>query len=207
MPYCNTIKPDKGIEIVIWQLTEDLPTLLQLWGNRPLPGYYETATVDKRRREILATALSLRQYYGHDIELHHAPNGAPFIDQGHISISHTHTYIAIALHTTCKVGVDIETIGSRAPRVAPRFLSADELAAIPTDDTSARSTAIHLAWSIKEAVFKVFPSAVEFSKDIILTPFSTLPQGSTTAHLTATGTNIEAHYTIYNGCSLAWVVE
>lgn len=213
MPYCTTLTTPEQLHIALWHLNESLPQLLAMWGNSPLPLRYEQASAEKRRREILATALLMRHYFGHDTALHHAPNGAPFTNTHNISISHTLNYVAIALHPTRRVGVDIELIKERALRVAPRFLNECEMAQLPHDSlllpdgTSARATAIHMAWSVKEAVYKLYSTAVDFRNDIHLSPFITLPNGSTTAHLPATNTTIDTHYQRYDNCSLAWVIE
>lgn len=213
MPYCTTIRPSSGIEIALWHLTEELSELLTLWGDAELPAHFHTAKAEKRRREIVATALLMRHHLGKDVVLQHAPNGAPLIDNGYISISHTSTHVAVATHHTRHIGVDIERMGNRAERVMSRFLSTQEIAALPDEGNmlpckaTHRTAAIHIAWSVKEAVYKVHPTAVEFCEDIILTPLTSLPDGTTTAQLPATGTTLQAHYTLYDGCSLAWVVE
>ena len=213
MPYCDTLITPQQIHIAIWQLTETLDELMMLWGKDDYPQRFMNVQAEKRRREILATALLLREYFGHDVELRHAPNGAPLIDECNISISHTGTHIAIALHPTCRVGVDIETIGRRAERVVSRFMSVEEVAQLPQEenlpagDTTQRLIAIHMAWSVKEAIYKIHPTAVEFRRDIILSPMKALPSGSVTAHLSDSDTPIEAHYTLYEGCSLAWVSQ
>ncbi len=213
MPYSHTFTTPQGAHIAIWRLTEDLPTLLALWGDAALPAHYYKATAEKRRREIVATALLMRQHYGCDVTLQHAANGAPIVEDGEISISHSATHIAIATHDTRRVGVDIETIGNRAERVMSRFMAPQEIAALPTDaieiatNITQRCAAIHMIWSVKEAVFKIHPTAVEFCEDIILTPITHLPSGVTTAQLTACNITLQAQYTIHEGCSLAWVVE
>lgn len=206
MPYIETIVTPQSLHIGIWQLTEELPQLVALWGNAEMPENYARATSEKRQREILATALLIRNLCGRDIPVQHTQEGAPYIEQGNISISHTSTYVAVAFHPTCRIGVDIETLGTKAVRVAERFMSQQELAHLPNDEAS-RATAIHMTWSAKEAVYKIYPQAVEFREDIILSPFIELPHGAVDAHLTTLNRHIKAHYTLYNGCSLAWVIE
>ena len=213
MPYCETILTAQNVRIATWHLTETIDELMALWGTNTFPQHYAEARAEKRQCEIMATALLLRELFGEDIELRHSSNGAPIIDKGNISISHTITHVAIAHHPTRRVGIDIETIGERAVRVAPRILSPDEMALLPQDEgrpvcnTTPRTAAIHIAWSVKEAVYKIHPTAIEFRRDIILSPIEALPSGSVTAHLNDSDTPIEAHYTLYNGCSMAWAVE
>ena len=213
MPYIETISTPQEIEIAVWRLTEELSQLLAMWGDAPLPANFDKASSEKRKREILATALLLRRYWGYDTPLLHADNGAPIIEQGNISISHTTTHVVAAFHPTRRIGVDIETLGTKVARVASRFMSSDELASLPDDtaetsgDISCRLAAMHIAWSVKEAIYKIYPTAVEFREDIILSPISHRLEGSTLATLTLDNKNITAHYTLYNGCSLAWVAE
>lgn len=213
MPYIETLTTEQQAHILIWQLNEELPALLALWGEVPLPTRYMNVTADKRRCEILATALLLRQHFGHDVAVQYTSNGAPHLNKGYISISHTRNYVVIALHDKQRVGVDIEQLGEKVMRVASRFISPSEQPQLPSaaallpDGSSARNVALHLAWSIKEALYKIYPTAVDFARDMHLSPFTTLPQGSITAHLPATGVAIEAFYCRYNDCSLAWVVE
>lgn len=213
MPHIDTFTTAQSVVITVWQLSESTEQLLALWGDYPLPTDVTTAGSEKRKREILSTLLLLRHHYGHNVILQHHDNGAPYIQEDNISISHTTSHIAIALHPTLRVGVDIETFSPRVTRVASRILSSDEYTALPdessllTDGSSARTMATLMAWSCKEAIFKVYPSAVEFRKDIILSPLTTLPTGATSVILPSLGINITAHYTLYNNCSLAWAVE
>jgi 4'-phosphopantetheinyl transferase EntD len=213
MPYCETITTAQSLHIAVWHLSEELPTLLAMWGDEPLPYHYHASNNEKRCREIVATALLLRQYFGKDVAWHHTPEGAPRIDNYNISISHTHDYVAIALHPTRRVGIDIETIQERALRIAPRFMSESELAQLPPeeellpDGTASRAIAIHMTWSIKEAVYKIHSTAVDFRNHIAVAQLHALPHGTTTVHLPATDTTIEAHYRRYDSCSLAWVID
>lgn len=213
MPFAEIIHTPQSLHIAVWQLNEDLPQLLLLWGDGVLPEDFNKAASDKRRREILATALLLRHYWGCDMPLQHAHNGAPIINQGYISISHTASYVVAAFHPTRRIGVDIEILGTKATRVVERFLSSREVAALPDDSTllvnglSSRSAAIHLAWSVKEAIYKIHPDAVEFREDIILEAFEDLPDGCVVANLPAENCCLKAYYTLYNDCSLAWTIE
>ena len=212
MPYSHTTVTPQQVHILFWHLSETIDELIELWGNEKYPQRYDSTMTEKRRREIMATALLLRQHFGKDITLNYTSNGAPIIDNGYISISHTESYVVIATHPLRPVGVDIETIGNKAVRVMERFLSPNEIALLPTEEkllscgTSHRTAAIHLAWSVKECIYKIYPSAIEFRKDIILSSFDTLPEGVVTARLSDSDRTIQAHYTLHDGCSLAWAL-
>ena len=212
MPYSHTTVTPQQVHILFWRLSETIDELIELWGKEKYPQRYDSTMTEKRRCEIMATALLLRQHFGKDITINYTTNGAPIIDNGYISISHTATYVVIAIHPLRPVGVDIETIGKKAVRVMERFLSPKEIAILPTEEnlltceTSYRTEAIHLAWSVKECIYKIHPSAIEFRKDIILSSFNTLPEGEVTAWLSNSNTTIQAFYTIHDGCSLAWAL-
>ncbi len=204
MPYCETLKTPEGIDIAIWHLTETLPTLCTLWGNKPLPNQYIEAKADKRRCEILAVRLLLRHYIGTNVELLHEPNGKPYITsyKANISISHTKSYIAVAFHPTLDIGIDIEEIGSKAIRVVKHFLHPQEIDRLPH---RMHDEAIHICWSAKEAVYKISPSAVDFCNNIYLIGIENIPDGSLTAQV---GQELYAvNYLLYKDCSMAYVLN
>lgn len=70
----------------------------------------------------------------------------------YISISHTRGYVAVALHSSCEVGMDIEQYGTRVRKVASRFIRSDEEPAMMEGD---EVYALLLHWSAKEALFKL----------------------------------------------------
>lgn len=213
MPYIETITTPSGLHIATWHLVEDMAQLTSLWGATPLPERLHNVTAEKRRREILATHLLMRHIFGCDIPLWHTPEGAPCIDKGYISVSHTTTHVAVAYHPHRRVGIDIETVGTKATRVYRRFLSDAEITSLPDDGDSTpetgfrRTLAIHTAWSVKEALYKIYPHAVEFREDIILDPFTTLPHGTVTAHIAGIKTPTQARYAPYHNCTMAWAEE
>lgn len=176
MPLCATLSPLPHMHVVLWHLSEEVADLLGLWGDVALPSRYMEAVTDKRRREILATHLIMRHYYGRDIALFHRADGSPYTDLGYISVSHTARYVAVAFSSCCRVGVDVEMIGAKAPRAAARFLQPAELEALPAE---AHDEAAHICWAAKEVAYKLFPDeAADFSHAITLSPVERWPHGS-----------------------------
>ena len=105
MPYSHTTVTPQQVHILFWRLSETIDELIELWGKEKYPQRYDSAMTEKRRCEIMATALLLRQHFGKDITINYTTNGAPIIDNGYISISHTAAYVVIAIHPLRPVGV------------------------------------------------------------------------------------------------------
>lgn len=206
MPYQESFTPVPDLQILTWHLAEELEDLLALWGSVPLPEPYCSSASVKRKKEILAEALLLRHYFGTDVVLHHRSDGSPYIDGCYVSVSHTKSYVAIALHPTRRIGVDIEILGHKAMRVAPRFLHPDELCAL---GEVGKMEAVHICWSAKEALYKLHPiERCDFAQDIRLDSFEVMSEGSVKARLSYMPEKVfVVQYVIYHGCSLTYVVE
>lgn len=98
--------------------------------------------------------------------LTHAADGAPLLEgvEMHISVSHCREYAAVALCPDGPVGIDIEQPRpSQLQRVASRFLTTDEQAAIGPDHGS-----LLRAWTAKEAAYKLLRPATPSLQAIAL---------------------------------------
>lgn len=118
----------------------------------------------RREAERAAVARLLEAAFPEGCVLRHTPEGAPVVDGAHISISHSRTHAALAVCADAPVGVDVETARAQLARVAPRVLSADELAAYGGD-----ADGLLRAWTLKEALYKAaLTPGVDFRRDIHL---------------------------------------
>lgn len=132
----------------------------------------------RRMRERTATLHLLHHTLGVGDALHHYGNGKPYLSAGsrRISISHTRSQVALALHPCREAGVDVESMARSMAKVAPRFLSASELAACTTQAQQC------LAWCAKETVYKLAgEDGVDFAAQIRLNPFDVNREGSIAA--------------------------
>ena len=113
----------------------------------------------RRLLEVLAVRRALKELLdGEEKAIVYDEHGAPSLqaDSRYISISHTRDYVAVIL-SDVPVGIDIERREQRVQRVVGHFLQPDEearLGMLSADDEQL-SLALHLAWSAKEAAFKV----------------------------------------------------
>ena len=81
-------------------------------------------SAEKRKQEWLAVRVLLKELCGEEKGIAYLPSGKPYLEDGSafVSFSHTSGYVAVALHPSAEVGVDIEQYGTRVQRVASRFI-------------------------------------------------------------------------------------
>lgn len=119
---------------------------------KPRQGENQRAAERRCAAQVVADAL------GAEVVIDHRPDGAPFItgrEDLHISISHSRHLVAVAIDASRRIGIDIEEPRPRQlERVAERFLTPAEHAVYGTDDE-----ALLLAWTKKEAAYKIAPYA------------------------------------------------
>ena len=137
----------------IWKSDETTEQLLASLEHKDW--YREKLAVfsEKRKHEWLSVRVLLKALCGEEKEIAYYSSGRPYLKDGsrYISISHTRGYVAVALHSSCEVGMDIEQYGTRVRKVASRFIRSDEEPAMMEGD---EVYALLLHWSAKEALFK-----------------------------------------------------
>lgn len=128
MPLYRKIQ-ENGLLVGVWKTEETVEQLLALLGNISMyEKDLEHFTSDMRKYEWLAVRVLLKTLCGEEKKVVYLPSGKPYLADGsaHISISHTNGYVAVALHPTEEVGIDIERYGVRVCRVVSRFVRPDE---------------------------------------------------------------------------------
>lgn len=130
----------------------------------------ENVRSENRRHEIITEEVMVKELFGENVSLAHRESGAPYlVEKGeevetNISISHCEGLVAVAHCRDRKVGVDVEVVSDRVMRVRDRVLSADEIR------FAGSSVVLNtLAWTAKEALFKLIPeTGVDFRADLHL---------------------------------------
>lgn len=88
-----------------------------------------------------------------------------------VSISHSHDMAAVIISEQKEVGIDLELVHEKVWRVKERFLSSEELAAIPLQDHNAGTQRLIQYWCAKEALFKLFARGqLDFREDLQIAP-------------------------------------
>lgn len=159
-------------DYIVWNINE---TEEELRASLSHPEYFADKVQNlkpgsRRLLEVLAVRRALKElFYGEEQRVVYDEHGKPSLadlataaktaetsSQGKklpfISISHTQGYAAV-ISSKVPVGIDIERIGNRVEKVISHFLKEEELVTLSmyTDQVPA----LHLAWSAKEAAFKI----------------------------------------------------
>lgn len=157
MPLISPVIYDDGTKLYLWRVTESCDDLLSMCASSGIDvagcmGYKAVS----RQVEYMVERLLLAEVFGRAVELLHNDDGAPRVDCcKHISISHTPGLIGVAANERAAIGIDIEHRSNRVLRVRNKFLDDDELCRIASDDVDANL----VAWTAKEAMYKVVPQA------------------------------------------------
>ena len=112
--------------------------------------------VSKREKEREAEKELLKQVVGEDVVLLHNENGKPYLEgkNSRLSISHSRHKLCLAISEKNNVGIDIEEFQPRLEKLKDRFLTAEEIACLPSEE-NLHLTALALCWSAKEALYKL----------------------------------------------------
>lgn len=122
---------------------------------------------EKRRREHLAWRRIVRRELGAKVHIDYNDVGAPVVDVSGrwISVAHGGESVAVAIADT-PVGVDIESLGRDFDRVAPRYMTSEELSLSSNEHWAC------YALCAKEAMYKLYGRrGVELRGDIRLESF------------------------------------
>ena len=171
MPLFRTYKNGE-LTVGIWKVEETIDQLRSMFNDFSL---YELGLqkfkAEKRQLEWLAVRVLLKELLGEEKVIDYLPSGKPLLKDrsAYISFSHTCGYVAIAVHPTKEVGIDIEQYGNRVSKLASRFVREDESVSVKAGD---EIYALLLHWSAKETMFKLMnQSDVDFLDILHILPF------------------------------------
>lgn len=192
----------------IWKSDESVEQLSEMLLDFHL---YESDlhqfTSEFRKHEWLSVRVLLQELTGGGREIAYCPSGKPYLPEGgYISISHTRGYVAVALHPTCEVGVDIEQYADRVKRVASRFIRPDEE---PTLQIGDEIYTLLLHWSAKETLYKLMgEEGVDFLRHLHVMPFVPASEGNFKAKEYKTQLQKEygVHYLTHPDFVLTWAI-
>ncbi|AMM51493.1 hypothetical protein TH61_10350 [Rufibacter sp. DG15C] len=187
MPLHHVHTLDENTVLGIWQIQEDVEELtFQLLSLRPakeLPFFKAEA----RRREWLASRLLvyllLEKLNYPEAVLQKQESGKPYIEgaEVHVSITHSGRWAAALVSASHQVGIDIELKAEKVQRAIQRFLNEQELADVQDDEDK-----MHLYWSAKETLYKVYARReLDFRKQLLIEDFVKEVSGQFTGRVVA----------------------
>lgn len=170
--------------IGIWKMEECRDELLSLLSHHEWIENIYSITSESRILEILSARILIKELAEEEKEVYYNDSGKPFlVDQSyHISVSHTKSYVAVAINKEKRIGLDIEYISEKIKRVQSRVIA-------PSEYIDKENELVHLLlhWSAKEAMFKFMDvEGVDFLKHLFVSSFTPEKSGSFRATETRT---------------------
>ncbi|WP_181305621.1 4'-phosphopantetheinyl transferase family protein [Rufibacter sp. XAAS-G3-1] len=194
----------------LWRVEESAEALrarlLSLRPGHEIPVFKaETRTREWLAARVLAYTL-LEKLSAPSIYLQRLETGGPVCSDAvwQVSLTHSGAWVGAIASCSHQVGIDIEILGNKAPRLAPRFLNEAELTAAHAD-----AEKIHLYWSAKETLYKVYQNKkLDFKEHLLLEDFHGQPAGAFTGRV-VTDTfdqTYTVHYEVHPDFVLTYVL-
>ena len=197
MPIYQHIKTLNESDIYIWKIEEPATFFLNevSWEERQI-NWLDTIHPSKRL-EYLASRFLIFHIAGIlDSHLYKNEAGKIYLKskQQHISISHSSNFTAVALSKKT-IGFDLQCYSEKIFRVAQRFLSRHESAALKSFEII---QSLSCAWTVKEAVYKAYgQKGIHFDKQITIDVIAP-KDGIQKTNARLINNQIETHYEIYS---------
>jgi len=167
MPLIHTEQGRHETTIGIWEIHEDLEFFRSNLDLNDEDEIFLSTIHARRAIEWAASRFLLKSLNGtaapfsclYDI------HGRPYIpnDPRFISISHSYGMAAVGI-SDGPLGIDIQRETEKIFNIQSKFIGVDERATIGSEPTSA---ILHLAWSAKEALFKLYSRGeIDFKKHL-----------------------------------------
>lgn len=201
----QTLQSESGRSWALWRITETAEALAMLLDGEAIPG---SITRAEKRAEWAAGRLLLKtllegwglRYYG----LTKDDSGKPFLREHsiHISLTHSFPYAAALIDRHQTVGIDLEQPKEKLLRVAPRVLSADEVA-----DAGSDVVKHCVYWCAKETLIKIHGKKdLTLSTDLVINPFRLHSGGEITGRIIvgSTETVVPLYYSVSTGFVLVF---
>lgn len=123
-----------------------------------------------RQREFLSVRAALSHICEEPPQIEYSPKGAPKIPgYSGLSLSHTANFAVALISKEFKVGVDLEAYRPQMTKLAPRFLSKQEMHGLEDGSDLKRIAAF---WCAKEAIIKLKDAPeLDLREAIRISPF------------------------------------
>jgi phosphopantetheinyl transferase len=195
----------KDARLLVWELTESAETLKnQLNLTVYDKSEFEKIVSEKRKLEFLGIRIALKTLFGKEIQIRYDRDGKPYLldNKHHISISHSNQWIAVMVHPTHSVGIDIECPTDKIQKLYKRFLCPEEQNDLSEGNDNRQ---LLLAWSAKEALYKIIgKDAIDFATQLRIFPFEVKQSGEMLAQHIPTKSLYNLYYRLSDNYSMVY---
>jgi 4'-phosphopantetheinyl transferase len=191
----------------VWKIEEDLDTLFNLVVlDNDEKKRYKVFSSNSRKLEFLSVRALLSELIGKEAKIVYNKNNKPFLKDGSmfISISHSHMLTAILLSTNEKVGIDLEYMSSNITAIAFKFLNWKEKVTKEQED---RKYHLYIHWCAKEALYKICDKeGISIRKNLTIEPFKVMESGEIKGkvHTDKINESFDLHYSKYDNYAIVW---
>lgn len=171
MPLVNEFIFEKQNRILVWEITEEITQLDELFKIFCPDFQIQTKSNEKLYKQSIASRILIgmafpNQHIRFEKDEFNKPHLYVNNAQTLISITHTSNYACILTGSSKMGGLDIEKIDSRIYRVASKFVSSQEEKLLHTNDNNLILT---LIWSAKESIYKYWgKKSLDFKKNMVI---------------------------------------
>ncbi|MCL6524915.1 MAG: 4'-phosphopantetheinyl transferase superfamily protein [Thermoflavifilum sp.] len=203
MPFIERIELGADSQLGIWHITEDENFFL------PHISLIRQISHPHKRLQHMAGRYMLTQLCPSFpiSQITVLPSRKPIVpgQEYYFSIAHSRNYVAAIVSRREAVGVDIEHKNPVIARIAPKFLSPDELCWIEERKYLLQLT---LCWAAKEAIYKWYGlGKIDFRRDIVLNSFVVERSGTIEANFLPTSVSLLIDYRVYRSFCVAWTMH
>jgi phosphopantetheinyl transferase len=158
MPVRFQKKCESGAHLLVWEAKENPEALFASLPSTILTdAEYLTAKTEQKKLELLCSRVAIRHLAaGLDVDfdgIKKDKHGKPYLvgTPWQMSITHSKMFMAVVMHPSKAVGVDIERPQEKMWRIKERLFTSAEIIDIG-DDLNRMS----IYWSAKEALYKLY---------------------------------------------------
>lgn len=205
MPLVRIIQINSGTKVGIWHISEP-----EDFFREKVNVAREVHHPHKRLQHLAARyLLTILEHDFPVCEIQLSKSKKPFLPKNSyfFSLAHSGNYAVAIVSKKYRVGIDVEMIGEKVQKIAPKFLNPEEQAFL---DKEKQIEQLIVCWSAKEAVYKWDgDGGVSFRENIHIQPFSYDLSGSFHTLFTKNGhsENLHVHYQIEKDHCVAWAIE
>jgi 4'-phosphopantetheinyl transferase len=175
MPIISLQKTNENIHLAVWEISETHDELMAMLSSEILTDA-ELAEISHplKQVEFFASRLCI-QYLANNLNIKYLgvkkdENGKPFLvgSDWQMSLTHTSKYIAIVMHASKSLGIDMEKPTEKLRRISHKFLTENEAA-----DANNDLEKLCIYWSAKEVLYKLYGKRkVIFNEHLYVFPFN-----------------------------------